>query len=77
MSLAERLPSDGSSEAALDAFLDWTAEQGLDLYRAQEEAILTLFDGTHVVLETPTGSGKSLVALALHFRELAAKRRSF
>ena len=30
----------------------------------------------HVVLNTPTGSGKSLVALAMHFRAMARGRRS-
>jgi len=48
----------------------------LTLYRAQEEAILALLEGQHVILNTPTGSGKSLVAFALHFAALARGRRS-
>lgn len=52
------------------------AERGLTLYPEQEEAILALFDGQNVVLNTPTGSGKSLVAAALHFKALCAGERS-
>jgi hypothetical protein len=61
----------------LGLFLDWLAETGLVPYPAQEEALLELYAGKHVVLSTPTGSGKSLVALALHFKALAEGRRSF
>jgi len=52
-------------------------ESGLSLYPAQEEALLELWAGKHVVLSTPTGSGKSLVALALHWKALCEGRRSF
>jgi superfamily II RNA helicase len=55
----------------LERFLAYADSVGLSLYPAQEEAILELFAGRHVVLNTPTGSGKSLVALALHFKALA------
>ena len=50
---------------------------GIDLYPAQEEAVLELLAGRHVILCTPTGSGKSLVAVALHFRSLIRGERSF
>lgn len=63
--------------ALLDLFLQYVSEKGLALYPAQEEAILALYDGQNVVLNTPTGSGKSLVATALHFNSLARRRRSF
>ncbi len=66
----------GESDA-LDAFLEWVGSRGLSLYDAQEEAILELFEGHHVVLDTPTGSGKSMVALALCFREHVAGRRCY
>ncbi len=60
----------------LDAFLAAMAAKGLTLYPEQEEAILELFAGRNVVLNTPTGSGKSLVAAALHFKALCAGQRS-
>jgi len=36
----------------------------LELYAAQEEAVMELVSGASVVLTTPTGSGKTLVATA-------------
>jgi superfamily II RNA helicase len=60
-----------------DAFLERTAAKKIELYPAQEEAIMELMAGKHVILNTPTGSGKSLVATALHFKGLAEGRRSF
>lgn len=78
--LAEFLPPAGSRPSAdelLDRFLAGVAERGLTLYPAQEEAILELLEGRHVVLGTPTGSGKSLVAEALHFKALAEGKVSF
>lgn len=74
--LLRRLPRECSADALLTAFLDYVAEKKLTLYPAQEEALLDLFDGRNVILNTPTGSGKSLVAMALHFRSLAMGRRS-
>ncbi len=64
-------------EAILDRFLKWVESTGLEPYAAQEEALLELMTGNHVVLSTPTGSGKSLVALGLHFKALCEGRRSF
>ena len=57
-------------------FLTVMAERGLELYPEQEEAILELFAGNNVILATPTGSGKSLVAAAFHFKALCAGQRS-
>ncbi len=68
-------PSAGTDEL-LGRFLDYVASRGLSLYPAQEEAILDLFEGKNVILNTPTGSGKSLVASALHFDALTRGRRS-
>ena len=63
---------------ALGAWMTRTRpEQDLELYPAQEEAILEVMAGRHVILATPTGSGKSLVALAQHFRALARGERGF
>ncbi len=78
--LARRLPERGApfdSGSLLDLFLEYVTEKGLTLYPAQEEAILALYEGQNVILNTPTGSGKSLVATALHFHSLAHGRRSY
>ncbi|MFN2539436.1 MAG: DEAD/DEAH box helicase [Mycobacteriales bacterium] len=56
-------PVAGGPDAVLEAFTDWVP---VTLYPAQEEALLELLAGNHVVLATPTGSGKSLVALGAH-----------
>jgi superfamily II RNA helicase len=63
-------------DVLLGRFLDYVAGKGLELYPAQEEAILALFEDKNVILNTPTGSGKTLVASALHFDSLARERRS-
>jgi hypothetical protein len=76
--LADLLPetADPSADDLLGRFLEYTADRGLQLYPAQEEAILELLDGRNVILNTPTGSGKSLVATAMLFAALARGRRA-
>ncbi len=61
----------------LDRFLAYTGKLGFELYPAQEQAILELLEWRHVILNTPTGSGKSLVAQFLHFQAAAEGRRSY
>jgi superfamily II RNA helicase len=63
-------------DVMLDAFLRFTSDAGINLYGHQEEAILEIMEGRHVVLNTPTGSGKSLVATAMHFRSMCLGLRS-
>ncbi|NMD34727.1 MAG: DEAD/DEAH box helicase, partial [Planctomycetes bacterium] len=69
-------PDEAADEVLLERFLEYTESIGIELYPAQETAILELFEGKNVILNTPTGSGKSLVAAALHFKALAQGRRS-
>ena len=64
------------NDLLLERFLDYVEGKKLRLYPAQENAILELFEEHNVVLNTPTGSGKSLVATALHFKALAQGKRS-
>ena len=71
------LPDDPTEDALLAGFLAWVEARGLTLYPAQEEAILDLLADKHVILATPTGSGKSLVALFAHFRAIALGLRAF
>ena len=77
--LGDRIPKGRTkdSDRILELFLDWSADVGFELYPAQEEALLELMADQHVILNTPTGSGKSLVALGLHFKGLCEGRRSF
>src|SRR3982750_1803193 len=75
--LTDLPPRDAPSDVILSAFLAYVAEKKLELYPAQEEAILELFEGSNVILDTPTGSGKSLVAEAAHFYALVRGQRSF
>ncbi len=76
--LYDLIPRDkiSSNDLLLEKFLDYAAGRKLKLYPAQENAILELFDDKNVILNTPTGSGKSLVATALHFQAIAKGRRS-
>src|SRR4051812_47542454 len=77
MSLVDALPTDRGADAVYAAFIAWVSEQGLSLYPHQEEAAIELFSGSNVILATPTGSGKSIVAVAAHFAALAEGRRTF
>jgi superfamily II RNA helicase len=82
VTLADHLPTldaggEGDVDDLLDAFTAWAAARGLTLYPAQEEAVLEVFSGANLILGTPTGSGKSLVALAAHLAALASGRRTF
>jgi superfamily II RNA helicase len=77
--MTPRLTTPGSSDpdALYDTFTAWATERGFDLYPAQQEALIELVSGSHVILNTPTGSGKSLVAVGAHFAALSTGRRTF
>ena len=74
--LGDYLPGTPGADELLDAFIEWSAAAGIELYPHQEEAVLRLLAGENVVLSTPTGSGKSLVAVAGAFAMLAQGRRA-
>src|SRR5690349_3528147 len=78
MSLTDRLPpGDPDPDALFDVFETWVGEQGLALYPAQEEALIEIVSGANVILSTPTGTGKSLVATGAHLAALARGERTF
>ncbi len=77
MKLVDARPTDPDADSLYDAFTDWAAHEGLNLYPHQEEASIELFSGHNVVLATPTGSGKSMVATAALFAALAEERVGF
>src|ERR1700712_1839702 len=77
MSLVDALPKDPNPDSLYDAFTGWSGEQGLSLYPHQEEAAIELFSDNNAILATPTGSGKSMVAIAAHFAALTDGRRTF
>ncbi len=78
------LPEDGSepeawltADEAFERFLTWCEDRGIELWEHQEEALMDLAAGDHVILGTPTGSGKSLVALGMLFMAMAQGRRAY
>ncbi|QWF79425.1 DEAD/DEAH box helicase [Amycolatopsis sp. CA-230715] len=77
MTLAAAVPADPDPDSLFDAFATWAAGRGLELYPAQEEALIEVVSGANVILSTPTGSGKSLVAVGAHFTALAHGKRSY
>src|SRR3954454_7583107 len=64
MRLVDALPKPPTADAIYEAFMTWTAEQGLELYPHQEEAAIEIFSGNNAIVATPTGSGKSMIAIA-------------
>src|SRR5689334_14052604 len=78
MTLTDRLPPTPDPDDLVEAFAEWAFEErGLSLYPAQEEALLELVTGGNVILSTPTGSGKSLVAVGAHAAALAREQRTY
>src|SRR3982751_2704247 len=73
--LTDLVPTDPGPDAVFEVFTDWATDQGLTLYPAQTEAVIEVVLGSNVILSTPTGSGKSLVATAAQFALLAARNQ--
>ncbi|WP_069812208.1 DEAD/DEAH box helicase [Streptomyces sp. TP-A0874] len=77
MTLIDHLPNEADPDALFEAFSNWALERGISLYPAQEEALIEVVSGANVILSTPTGSGKSMVAAGAHFAALADDRVTF
>ncbi|MFD4430295.1 DEAD/DEAH box helicase [Nocardia sp. NPDC058497] len=78
MDLTDLLEIPGTDADALyESFAAWADEQGTTLYPAQDEALMELASGSNVILATPTGSGKSLVAVGAHLFAMANGQRSY
>src|ERR1700758_3950660 len=77
VTLIDLLPETPEPDAVFDAFAGWSKGRGLALYPHQEEALIEIVSGANVILSTPTGSGKSLVAAGAHFAALADGRRTY
>ncbi len=75
--LLDRLHRGADPDAVYAAFEEWAADRGLALYPAQAEALIEVVSGSNVILSTPTGTGKSLVAAGAHFAALADGKRSY
>ncbi|GAB2863943.1 DEAD/DEAH box helicase [Nocardioides pacificus] len=68
---------DADADRLYDVFSAWATAGGTAPYPHQDEAVIELLSGNNVILATPTGSGKSLVATAAHFAAYATDRVSF
>lgn len=77
VTLIDQMPSNADPDALFEAFSTWAEERGISLYPAQEEALIEVVSGANVILSTPTGSGKSLVAAGAHFTALANDQVTF
>ena len=65
-SLISLLPLQFDEDTVFGAFETWASSRGITLYPAQEEAVIEIVSGANVILSTPTGTGKSLVAIGAH-----------
>ena len=75
--LLEHVPVGADPDAVYLGFVDWAASRGLTLYPAQDEAVIEIVSGANVILSTPTGTGKSLVAVAAHAASLSRGGRTY
>ncbi|QEO15018.1 DUF3516 domain-containing protein [Agromyces intestinalis] len=75
--LLDLAPNPYDADAMYDAFVEWAEGRGFALYPAQDEAVIEIVSGSNVILSTPTGTGKSLVAVAAHAAAVAAGGRTF
>ncbi|MFD6816689.1 DEAD/DEAH box helicase [Microbacterium sp. NPDC059771] len=71
------VPDAADPDAVYLTFVEWVESTGIRLYPAQDEALIEIVSGNNLILSTPTGTGKSLVAVGAHFAALVGDRRSF
>lgn len=64
-------------EEAYERFMEWVSSRGIEPWEHQEDALFSLAAGSNVILGTPTGSGKSLVALGMMFMAMASGQRAY
>ncbi|MFH8251618.1 DEAD/DEAH box helicase [Microbacterium sp. B2969] len=77
LNLLDAVPMGAGEDDAYLGFVEWAADRGFDLYPAQDEAVIELVSGSNVILSTPTGTGKSLVAIAAHAIALSRGGRTY
>ncbi|WP_345801161.1 DUF3516 domain-containing protein [Microbacterium sp. AZCO] len=77
LNLLDAVPRGAGEDDAYLGFVEWAADRGFALYPAQDEAVIEIVSGSNVVLSTPTGTGKSLVAIAAHAVAISRGGRSY
>jgi superfamily II RNA helicase len=77
LALLDAVPVGADADAVYLGFVEWAQSRGLTLYPAQDEAVIEIVSGANVILSTPTGTGKSLVAIAAHATALARGGRTY
>lgn len=70
----KNLPPEQQADEIYETFTKWVKQKDITLYPAQEEAILEIVLGSNIIMATPTGSGKSLVAIAAHFAAITSQK---
>ncbi|MFE6996106.1 DEAD/DEAH box helicase [Microbacterium sp. NPDC057659] len=77
MTLDPKAVRGADPDAVYMAFVEWAESTGIQLYPAQDEAVIEIVSGNNLILSTPTGTGKSLVAVGAHFAAMADGRRTY
>ncbi|MFC4138573.1 MULTISPECIES: RNA helicase [unclassified Microbacterium] len=77
MTLDPKAVRGADPDAVYMAFVEWAEGTGISLYPAQDEAVIEIVSGNNLILSTPTGTGKSLVAVGAHFAAMADGRRTY
>ncbi|MCG7308569.1 RNA helicase [Brachybacterium sp. ACRRE] len=70
-------PAPADQEQIVDGFIASQEASGRSLYPHQEEALLAIAAGDHVIAATPTGSGKTTIAYAAVFAAMARGEKAY